>query len=244
MLITIAYFYIKFLALAAVLAFTLRINVKDYQLRWISAGAAALVLFYLYIIYQARLSPDHHIFWQAGRDIWVGNDPYDPVRFAVNPFLNPPTALPLFALFALAPYWLSLLIWILSNVLLCLLLPALAGRALSVQEGSFASQSGKQPAPWDFPPRVLAGTTTALIVSDAFGYDLFVGQLGLLTAMALLAALEAQGRGRRILAGFWLALATIKVSTMLPFLLLFHRKADLRTWVALAFFCAILCLMT
>ena len=89
----------------------------------------------------------------------------------------------------------------------------------------------------------MAELTAALMVSDAFSYGLFVGQLGLLAAVALFAAMSAQGRGRPILAGFWLALATIKVSTMLPFLLLFHRRSDLRTWAALASSCTILCLL-
>ena len=143
----------------------------------------------------------------------------------------------------MVPYWASLIIWTLLNSLFCLALPALARRALYSQESAFACQSGNPPAPWAPPPRVMVGLTAALIVSDAFAYGLFMGQLGLLTAVALLAALDSQGRGRPILAGFWLALATIKVSTMLPFLLLFHRRTDLRTWAALVVFCSALCLL-
>jgi hypothetical protein len=81
-------------------------------------------------------------------------------------------------------------------------------------------------------------------VSDAFTYGLLAGQLGLLTAFALLAALDCQGRGRPIAAGLWLGIATIKVSTMLPFLLLFLRKRDLRTWIALGLTCTVLCLLS
>jgi len=221
----------------------LRIAVKPYQLRWVCAGAAALLCLYIWIILRAELTPDYHVFWRAGRDLWEGLDPYDPARFTVSPFLNPPTAIPLFTLFALVPYRPSLIVWTLLNSLFCLALPALAWRALYSQESSFACQSGNPRAPWAPPPSVLVGLTAALIVSDAFAYGLFIGQLGLLTALALLAALEAQGRGRRILAGFWLALATIKISTMLPFLLLFHRRTDLRTWAALGVFCSALCLL-
>ena len=90
---------------------------------------------------------------------------------------------------------------------------------------------------------MIAALTLVLIASDAFGYGLFIGQLGLLAALALVAALDQQGRGRPIGAGIWLGVATIKVSTMLPFLLLFLRKSDLRTWVALVLTCSTLCLL-
>ena len=187
---------------------------------------------------------DYHIFWRAGRDVWEGKDPFDPARFAVNPFLNPPTAIPLFALFAVIPYRSSLIVWTLLNCLLCLALPVLARGALYSQEGLFARRSDHISACREPSWTVLIGLTMALMVSDAFNHGLVVGQLGVLVAVALLAALSAQGRGRPILAGFWLALATIKVSTMLPFLIVFHRKADLRTWAALAFFSAILCALS
>jgi hypothetical protein len=89
----------------------------------------------------------------------------------------------------------------------------------------------------------MAALVSTVVVSDAFGYGLFTGQLGLLTAVALLAALESQGRGRLIASGLWLGLATVKVSTMLPFLILFLRKGDLRTWITLGLTCAALCLL-
>jgi hypothetical protein len=123
------------------------------------------------------------------------------------------------------------------------MLPALAGRALTSQASLVASHSPGI-GPWQaLPPRALAALTSTLMVSDAFSYGLFTGQLGLLTALALLAALDCQGRGRPIVAGLWLGLATIKVSTMLPFLLLFLRKRDVRTWIALGLTCSTLCLL-
>src|SRR5262249_32620759 len=60
------------------------------------------------------------------------------------------------------------------------------------------------------------------------------GQLSIVAAVALVAALDAQGRGRPIWAGVWLTLASIKTATMLPFLLLFLRRSDLKTWITLA----------
>jgi hypothetical protein len=65
-----------------------------------------------------------------------------------------------------------------------------------------------------------------------------------MAAAVLLGALAAQARGRMIAAGVLLALATAKVGTMLPFLVLFLRKTDWRAWVALAVTTLALCLAT
>ncbi len=233
----------KLLTFAIVVACLLRAPVKAYQIRWVAAGAAALLLYDLYVIVAAQLTPDYHIFWRVGRDLWEGLDPYDPARFATDPFLNPPTALPLFALFALAAYLPSLVVWTLANVLFGLTLPRLTERALSAQARLVASQPAGACTWRALPPRTLAALTSTLLVSDAFSYGLFTGQLGLLTAVALMAALDSQGRGRPIAAGLWLGLATIKVSTMLPFLLLFLRKPDRRTWITFGLACSAFCVL-
>ncbi len=73
---------------------------------------------------------------------------------------------------------------------------------------------------------------------------LALGQVSLLAVAATFAALRAEGSGRRWWAGFWLGLATVKVNTMLPFLLLFHRRRDVPTWIALGLTVAVLCLAT
>ena len=235
--------YVKVLAAAVLIACLRRTPARPYQIRCVAAGVAALLLHDVYVIFAAQLTPDYHIFWKVGRDLWEGLDPYDPVRFATDPFLNPPTALPVFALFATLPYQWSLIIWTLLNILLCSALPVLASRTLDSQETSYASRSEAPSAFGEILPSVLAALTLVLIVSDAFRYGLFAGQLGVVTALALLAALDRQGRGRPIAAGFWLGLATIKVSTMLPFLLLFLRKRDVWTWIALGLTCLMLCLL-
>jgi hypothetical protein len=242
MLVSLFSGFVKALSVAAVIVILLRREIKANILRMVAAGAFCLLLLDLCLIFATPIAFDYRIFWVVGRDLWEGRDPYDPGRFAFNPFLNPPTALPLFALFATARYLPSLVVWTLANVLFCLTLPALAGCALSAQQ----SLSGSQPAgigTWrPLPTRVMAALCLMLIVSDVFAAGLLTGQLGLLTALALVAALDAQGRERPILSGAWLGLATIKVSTMLPFLLLFLRKRDVRTWIALGLTCAALCL--
>jgi len=72
-----------------------------------------------------------------------------------------------------------------------------------------------------------------LSFSEASLKGLYLGQLGVFTAVMLLLALVAQGQGRPIWAGVCLFLATVKFVTMIPFLLLFLRRADRLSWVVL-----------
>ena len=64
-----------------------------------------------------------------------------------------------------------------------------------------------------------------LSFSEASLKGLYLGQLGVFTAVMLVLALVAQGRGRPIWAGVCLFLATVKFVTMIPFLVLFLRPA-------------------
>ncbi len=196
--------YIKVLAAAILIACLRRTPARAYQILWVAVGAAALLLLDVYVICAAQLTPDYHIFWKVGRDLWEGRDPYDPVRFATDPFLNPPTALPVFALFAVLPYRWSLIIWTFLNILLCSMLPILASRTLYVQETSSVSRSEVPTTFREIPPPVLAALTLILIVSDAFRYGLFTGQLGVVTALALTLGARQPGPGsplcRRLLA--------------------------------------------
>jgi hypothetical protein len=84
--------------------------------------------------------------------------------------------------------------------------------------------------------------TSAVAISDASMLTTAAGQLSLFAAVVLTAALAAQARGWAASAGVLLALATIKVGTMLPFLLLFARKSDWRAWAAMAATTLALCL--
>ena len=79
-----------------------------------------------------------------------------------------------------------------------------------------------------------AGLAICLSFSDAALMGFYVGQINIIVTAALLAALIAQGRARPVWAGLWLYVATSKIGTMLPFLLLFLRKADRWTWPVLA----------
>jgi hypothetical protein len=236
---------IKLAVVSVSVALAAGFRIRAGLVRWASFAAALLLLFYLMILFKAMIPPDYHIFWRAGRDIWSGLDPYAPARFSTNPFLNPPTALPLFALFAILPFAPSFVIWALLNLLICLALPAFSLRVLRAQGGRDSEIGHERKTSVDvLPTTQLVAMTAALAVSDAFIRGLYAGQLGLLTAFFLIAALGAQARGRPIVAGVCLALATIKVVTMLPFLLLFHRRSDITTWLSLGCVCIGLCLAT
>jgi hypothetical protein len=236
---------IKVLAWLLALTLVFRVRVRPV-LVW--ATAAALVLIAIGLIVLLFPAPafafDYAIFWRAGGDVWAGVDPYGAESFADHPFLQPPTGLPLFAAFALLPYTASLVIWIILNVAACLTLPLFAEKTLGAQESLGSVLGAPLSLPWHLSWTVLAGLTATLVMSDAFLMMIFLGQVSLLATVALLAALAAQARGRPLWAGASLALATIKVGTMLPFLLLFLRKPDRWTWVSLAVVCLALCLTT
>src|SRR5271157_5188577 len=165
-------------------------RVPTSWLKSLIAATLAILLIHLYAVFHQDLFGfDFQLFWKTGLDVWRGADPYAPARFAEHPFLNPPTALPLFALFAALPIRASLAFWTLLNVASSLGLIVLARSTLMSQD------------------------------------RLDLGQLGVFTAVMLVLALVAQGRGRPIWAGVCLFLATVKFVTMIPFLVLFLRPA-------------------
>lgn len=186
---------------------------------------------------------DYRFFWSGGCDVWAGLGPYDADRFSVHPFLHPPTALPLFALFALLPFESSYTVWALLTAVGGVILVGTAQRVLTVQAADDASKLSQTAVPSLSDTPILA-LTAALAVSDALTVTLALGQLSVLAALLLYGALGAQARDRPVSAGILLALATVKIGTMLPFLLLFLRKADRWTWIALVATTLGLCLAT
>ena len=167
---------------------------------------------------------DYRIFRSCGFEVLAGLDPNavapSPARQVA---LNPPTAWPLFEVFAALPLRKGARLWTWLNVILGVALVPVAYRALRAQG-----------ATWAVPRETLAVLTAVVALSRAMDSNLALGQLAIMTAFAIVAALWAQGANRPILAGVGLAFATIKVATMLPFLLLFLRRRDLLTWVTLA----------
>ena len=166
---------------------------------------------------------DFLVFWDAGEDIWLGRDPYC-VRADHPTPLNPPPALPLFALFAALPRVASLAIWTAFNVTASLVLVWLADRTFQAQEGL---------AHWNLPRAQLAVLTGIFAFSYANRMCIDAGQLALLAALALVGALYSQARQHHFVAGALLAIASFKTSTMLPFLLLLRHKSDLKSWFSM-----------
>lgn len=162
---------------------------------------------------------DADAFWRAGRALWEGRDPY-----AETEILNPPTAFTLFALFGLLPYSVFAMAWKILGLLGFGLLPLLAHRSLRADDepaGTLDPADG--------------GLLCAAVGSSvAVRYGILLGQLSLVTTLAVIAALACRSTRRPGLAGFWLAVASIKYTTMLPFLMLLFRRRDRRIWVALA----------
>jgi hypothetical protein len=218
----------KALALGTILLLLGRRRLPPW-LAW-SAAAAGVLVFVLGTFGDWPRGGDLGIFWRAGRAVWHGDNPYaDPC------VLNPPTAQPVYAALAGLPWPVLLPLWVAVNSVGYVGLVALARRALL---------PGTDRGRWQLPAAAVAVLTAAVVQSFPVRYGLGLGQLSLLTTLCLLAALHAQGRGRPVWAGVWLALATMKIATMLPFLLLFRRRRDALTWVSLGVTSLVLCVAT
>jgi hypothetical protein len=219
------------LALAAVFVLLWRRRVSP----WLggTALAAAVVALAVREIVFVPEGWDLRPFWLSGRALWEGGDPYA-IPGLPTPPLNPPTALPFFALFGTVSFETALAAWTALNVLGCIGLVPLAWAALRAQQ---EAGEGRLSAGG------VAAVAAAVVYSDASRFGLGAGQFAVFAALAIFGALWAQGRGRPVLAGVLLALATVKAATLLPFLLLFLRKRDLPTWVALGATTFGLCLL-
>ena len=167
--------------------------------RWcwglLAAGAAASVV---RLVYLAGLGAyewgfDHRIFWEIGRDVLQGVDPYRPERFREHPFLNPPSTLPVFAAMAALPLRASIVAWsVLYSVLaFAVVWLARATVALGGSDGARALTAAE-----------LAALATAFALSDACMATLELGQVALLAAGFILLGVYAEQR-RRPAAGGW-----------------------------------------
>jgi len=207
------------------------ISKKLHRSRWILAAIVALDLVFVARLpwsfqHTSNFGWDFRHWWTAGTYIWAGLNPYDvaelrPPNQYIRSILYPPTVLPLFAIFALAPRRWSSLIWNIVNLVFCLCIGVMGRRALIAQD----------PEPHtmiDAPAAALLATPLILSKGTFIGLD--GGVLSILATMSVLVALTTQfsGSKRRVCAA-GLAVATIKFTTLIPFLLLFLRKSDRRT---------------
>jgi hypothetical protein len=185
---------------------------------WGLAGAALLAL--ASFTYQGfPRGVDAKSFYIAGRAVWEGDDPY-----ARSSVLHPPTALPVFALMAVGSFISFLAVWTVLNIV---------GYAAVVPFTQAAIHDPQDTDPWEMAPPDLAVLTATVAVCYSTRHAMILGQLPLATILILLAALWCQGRNRPIGAGLCLAVASMKVNTMMPFLLLFLRKRDWPAWATM-----------
>jgi hypothetical protein len=219
------------LTACAALAFRPR---RWWFVRLIAVGGILLSLFWSWSTYE--IPYDFKRFWQVGRDISGGVDYY-----GLNPrgdrqlILNPPTVVPLFRAWALLPLRKSARLWVGLNAVGVLGLVPLAYVALRARMGPDAPR---------LPRPLLAILSAALALSCSHIMGLALGQVSVLMAAALFAAVLLQARGRPGLAGLALAVATVKINTMLPFLALFLRKRDWPAWVGLGLGCLVLAFLS
>ncbi len=236
MLVSLLHYAGSLAALVATVAVLVGRGRPPVWVRWLAGFA--LVAFCLSVV-QIALNPpagtfDFSAFCESGREVLAGRDPIDLLQTSVLPPLNPPTAFPLFAAFALGPMNVTFALWVVISAAMTLTLIPLTWRALSADDRAMRVSASF----------VILILSSVVAISNATRACLGSGQLSIITAVACVLALHAQSRGRGILAGFWLAIATIKIGTMLPFLILFRRRSDLPAWASMIVMTAAICLTT
>jgi hypothetical protein len=198
-------------------------------------AAVALTLGRCYVLFDKGVAGgDYYAFFDSGLDVWEGRDPYAPnTRVMVDPppkavngnvALNPPNTLPLFALFAVAPFEAGYRLWVATNIILAVVLVVLSARVLAAENNSPKAPAERMPLPlW---------IATALS-SWSFFVCVINGQITTLVSAAVVAAIWAR-RKHPGWAGLFLSIASFKPNTLVPFLMLFLRRRDLRAWVVMA----------
>jgi len=239
---SLALHLLQFGVLALVIAALLRRRLPA-GLCWLAFGLSVLAIAHGTFTTK-QSATDARFFWQAGQDVAQGLNPYERPTI-----LNPPTAFPLYLAFGALPLEGFLLTWHAFNLAGSICLVFLAYQALTPPQaaemaadgerrgvsptctGQTLHTSGLRPDA-RLPTALLAVVSAAAFLSFANRYGLFLGQLSLLVTLVLVGAVWLQGRGLPLTAGACLALATIKPATMLPFLLLFLRRKDWKTWLS------------
>ena len=213
------------LALLSILVCLTSIRVPSGWLWTITIlGIVASGVRLIFLVRSGTLGIDHHIFWKVGVDIWARADPYSPDRFATHPFLNPPCTFPFFALIANLPFQASLFIGCVVNTALAFGITMLAVTILNDHDNRILAALSRAE---------LGVLATAVALSDACMATIQLGQLALVATALILLAIYFQSRNRPLMAGTMLGLATMKIGTLVPFLMLFHRRSDRKTWLAL-----------
>lgn len=218
MLESYLFYPIRFVCLAAIVALLLGLRLPR-ALVWALAGIgmAAYVAGVVLDYREARDMRDY--FRKGGESLLDGRTPYE------NPgVMNPPTAFPFYLAFAALPEEASCVVW---TLLLTLGAVVLIEMARPVLLAAGETSEFRLDAP------TIALLTAVLCQSRANRFGIELGQFALLVTLCLFGAFWAAQRGRFVVAGILLAVASIKTPTMLPFLLLFFRKEDWKVWLAM-----------
>jgi len=227
----VAQYYVYYPLALVVLAFGLCALVwagkSRRTLGFLVAGSGLLLLLLKTLTNENPLN-DFQILLQGGDCVIRGQDPY---KLPVMPF--PPTALPLFAVLAELPRHSLLVTWLAASVIATLSLIPLARRCLILQADT---------SRFDLDGPALWALAAVFSLSISLHFAIKAGNLSIFVSLCILLAILFQSQGRGLSAGVCLALATVKPQTLLPFLLLFLRRSDLRTWMALAVVSLLLCL--
>jgi hypothetical protein len=168
---------------------------------------------------------DFGIFHTAGLSFWEGRNPY-----ADTGMVSPPTSLPLFALFSFVDSKTSLAVWTIINLVLSLCLIPLAWLCLFSVRWVNTKALTEEIAP----------LASFFILSLPVLWGIRLGQLAILEAFLLITAFVLSERQRQFGAGVFLALATLKPQTLIPFLLNFLRKDAFKTLLGLCLTVSIL----
>jgi hypothetical protein len=209
--------------LALAVAYLFRVRVAP-RLAWAFVGLALGVAAWESLAQNGYLM-DAMVFRAAGRAVWSHEDPYASLRV-----LNPPTALPVFALLALIPAAVFGPVWKLAIVLGHAATSLVSGRLVGSDVKPKVETKSDDGARV---PTDVVVVTAVVVMSVAARMSLAIGQLTFVTTLAIVSALLFHARGKPIAAGIALAVASIKITTMLPFLLLFLHRRDWKVWVAL-----------
>jgi hypothetical protein len=199
---------------------------------WIITGlgvAASLIRLINYIVLffarpEAGVFHDVRIFYRAGLVILAGADPYEMPGWVTYPILHPPTAFPYFALMASLPFEVTCVLWAIVDSFLAVGLVLVARRIFTqIGEASVAA----------LPPAEVGLLVTVIALCGASQSAIGIGQFGIRAAAVILFAVLALTYKRSILSGALFGLATIKIATMLPFMLFVLRRRDWTVWIAL-----------
>ncbi|MGO9599040.1 MAG: glycosyltransferase 87 family protein [Isosphaeraceae bacterium] len=177
-------------------------------------GLASVVAALLSAYCSGHTGFDYAVFWNAGTAIRLGRNPYNSLSPGGFPFLNPPPFFPIAALISLVPFRVGEALWMVFNLIGSFALCFLARQIIA--ESSEADER--------LDDRTVFAMACTVTFSFASYAGLRAGQLSVLTTLALLLAILAAHRSHAGVAGLCLAIASSKVATMLPFVILFLRR--------------------